>query len=66
MDVYDALTHPRVYKAAWSAADAVAEVVANRGRMFDPDVVDAFLRMDRAGDLDRAAEMAADEVPIGA
>ena len=64
VDVYDALTHPRVYKPAWTRADAMAEVVANRGTMFEPELVDTFLRMDRDGDLERAAEMVADEVPI--
>ena len=64
VDVYDALTHPRVYKPAWTRSDAMAEIVASRGRMFDPDVVDAFLRMDRDGDLDRAADLAADDAEL--
>jgi putative nucleotidyltransferase with HDIG domain len=42
-DVFDALTHARPYKAAWPVADAVAEIRAQRGRQFDPTVVDAFL-----------------------
>jgi HD-GYP domain-containing protein (c-di-GMP phosphodiesterase class II) len=42
-DVFDALTHERPYKDAWSVADAVAEISHQRGRMFDPEVVDAFL-----------------------
>jgi PAS domain S-box-containing protein len=41
-DVYDALTSPRVYKAAWSPFDAYAVVVEADGRMFDPDIVRAF------------------------
>ena len=32
IDVYDALTHPRVYKAAWTRSDAIAEVRSSRGR----------------------------------
>ncbi|MEA2506411.1 MAG: cyclic di-GMP phosphodiesterase [Actinomycetota bacterium] len=43
-DVFDALTHERPYKAAWPVEDAVAEILHQRGRQFDPDVVDAFLR----------------------
>jgi putative two-component system response regulator len=42
-DVYDALTHSRPYKAAWSTADAISELTSQAGRHFDPIVVDAFL-----------------------
>lgn len=42
-DVFDALTHVRCYKKAWSAADAIAEISRNRGTAFDPLVVDAFM-----------------------
>jgi HD-GYP domain-containing protein (c-di-GMP phosphodiesterase class II) len=41
-DVFDALTSPRVYKLAWSAADAAGVIRESRGLMFDPDVVKAF------------------------
>lgn len=44
-DVFDALTHVRAYKAAWRIEDALAEVVHQSGSMFDPVVVDAFLRV---------------------
>ena len=42
-DVYDALTHVRPYKPAWTRADAVAEITSHAGEHFDPRVVDAFL-----------------------
>ncbi|MFC3832012.1 MULTISPECIES: HD-GYP domain-containing protein [Deinococcus] len=42
-DVFDALTHARPYKAAWSLDDTVAEIRAGRGTHFDPQVVDALL-----------------------
>ncbi|MCW2991179.1 MAG: diguanylate cyclase and serine/threonine protein kinase with repeat, partial [Solirubrobacterales bacterium] len=45
-DVLDALTHARPYKAAWSTAEALAEIVAQSGRHFDPDVVDALGELD--------------------
>jgi putative two-component system response regulator len=44
-DVFDALTQKRPYKAAWPVEEAVAEIERQRGRQFDPDVVEAFLRI---------------------
>ena len=44
-DVFDALTQKRPYKAAWPIADAVEEIRRQRGRQFDPALVDAFLRV---------------------
>jgi response regulator RpfG family c-di-GMP phosphodiesterase len=41
-DVYDALVSARVYKPAMSHADAVAIILAERGRHFDPDLIDVF------------------------
>jgi putative two-component system response regulator len=42
-DVFDALVSERPYKRAWSVDEAVTEIMAQRGRQFDPNVVDAFL-----------------------
>ncbi|MBB6733115.1 HD domain-containing phosphohydrolase [Cohnella zeiphila] len=42
-DFFDALTHERPYKRAWTREEAVAEIERQRGAHFDPDVVDAFL-----------------------
>jgi putative two-component system response regulator len=44
-DVFDALTQQRPYKPAWPVSDAIAEIDRQRGRQFDPDVVDAFIRV---------------------
>ncbi|THF86655.1 diguanylate cyclase [Deinococcus sp. KSM4-11] len=44
-DVYDALTHVRPYKAAWSHGAAVAEIRAHSGTHFDPQVVEAFVTL---------------------
>jgi putative two-component system response regulator len=43
-DVYDALTSKRVYKDALTHEIARAMILADAGRHFDPDVVEAFLR----------------------
>lgn len=42
-DVFDALTSTRVYKPAMPFEEARAIISSERGRHFDPDVVDAFL-----------------------
>jgi putative two-component system response regulator len=44
-DVYDALTHPRVYRPAFPASRAVEYMRQQRGRQFDPAVVDCFLAL---------------------
>jgi putative two-component system response regulator len=44
-DVFDALLSARPYKPAWRFQDAVAEIRAQRGRHFDPEIVDAFLTL---------------------
>jgi len=46
-DVYDALTSRRVYKRAFSHEQARETILAERGRHFDPDVVDSFIRAER-------------------
>ncbi len=42
-DVFDALTHERPYKRAWSVREALAEIKQQSGRQFDPHVAEAFL-----------------------
>jgi putative two-component system response regulator len=44
-DVFDALTHARPYKPAWSVEHTLDFIREQRGRYFDPDVVDAFLEV---------------------
>lgn len=50
-DVFDALTHPRPYKRAWSADAAVAEIQREAGGQFDPEVSRAFAALYRQGRL---------------
>lgn len=42
VDVYDALTTTRVYKKAYMHRESVAIILEERGKHFDPDVVDSF------------------------
>jgi HD-GYP domain-containing protein (c-di-GMP phosphodiesterase class II) len=44
VDVYDALTSKRVYKAAWSQDDTLAELQRMAGLQFQPVLVDQFCR----------------------
>lgn len=41
-DVFDALTHVRPYKPAWSVADSLEEIRRLRSEAFDPVVAEAF------------------------
>ena len=41
-DVYDALTSVRPYKKAWKSVDAREYIKSQRGKHFDPRMVDAF------------------------
>jgi putative two-component system response regulator len=41
-DVFDALITPRVYKKAWTLADTVQHIRDQKGRHFDPVIVDVF------------------------
>ena len=42
-DVFDALTHQRCYKTAWTVDDAVAFIQEQRGYHFDPELVDLMI-----------------------
>ncbi|MGQ9584151.1 MAG: HD domain-containing phosphohydrolase [Anaerolineae bacterium] len=61
-DVYDAITSPRVYRAGWHTHDeAIAFVQSQRGKMFDPRLVDAFHSIHEA--VRAEARRLADPVP---
>ncbi len=42
-DVFDALTSKRPYKTAWPVEQALEELKDQKGKQFDPDLVDTFL-----------------------
>ena len=44
-DVFDALSHKRCYKEAWTIEDAFTEIMNNSGTQFDPEVVLAFMQV---------------------
>jgi len=43
IDVYDAMTHKRVYKDAISQKETLDYIVSQKGSHFDPDLVDLFI-----------------------
>jgi putative two-component system response regulator len=65
-DVFDALTHRRPYKEAWTVHSALDAIAALKGAQFDPELTDLFLalvpRLQReVGDLDNYLGQAARE-----
>ena len=65
-DVFDALTHRRPYKEAWSVDAALDEIAKLKGRQFDPELTDLFLALvprllREVGDLDAFLGQAARE-----
>ena len=44
-DVFDALSSKRVYKKAWSEEEVLAEIQAQSGKHFDPEIVQAFMEI---------------------
>jgi len=66
-DVMDALTSVRVYKTAWPLEAAVDEVLAQRGRQFDPECADAMEVVARTlpPDWRRTAQAAGLQMALG-
>jgi len=44
-DFYDALTNERPYKKAWRKEEALTEIEKQRGKHFDPQIVDVFIEL---------------------
>ncbi len=45
VDAYDAMTSDRPYRLAMDNEDAMAEIIRNSGTQFDPEIVEAFIRV---------------------
>ncbi len=50
-DVYDALSHARPYKRAWTQEEVLAELQRQSGRQFQPEIVNALLALHASGAL---------------
>ena len=44
-DAFDAMTSDRAYRSKMSIKDAMAELEANRGKQFDPELLDIFIEI---------------------
>lgn len=55
-DVYVAMSEHRPYRPALGHAKAMAELVANRGRLYAEEVVDAFIKLDGDGLLEKIVQ----------
>ncbi|MCX7976176.1 MAG: PAS domain S-box protein, partial [Bellilinea sp.] len=51
VDVFDALTSDRPYRKAWNIREALDYIKEQTGKHFDPQVVEAFLRLYGTGSL---------------
>jgi putative two-component system response regulator len=54
-EVYDALTHERPYKSAWTGADSLSWMRTMRGQRFDPRALDALEDVLRLTDVTELA-----------
>ena len=48
VDAWDALNSNRPYRKAWQPEKVIDFIRQNAGTMFDPDIVDIFLKMDKS------------------
>ena len=48
IDVWDALTHDRPYRLAWTESKTLEYIVGQSGKHFDPDVVEQFVALVRS------------------
>ena len=62
-DVYDALRSKRCYKEAFSHEQSYAIIVKQRGRRFDPDIVDTFIKKEQT--FSEISNMLADDLTLG-
>jgi len=50
-DVYDALSHTRPYKRAWTQSEVLAEITRQSGHHFQPEIVAALIDLQASGTL---------------
>ncbi|MEO5509854.1 MAG: HD domain-containing phosphohydrolase [Longimicrobiales bacterium] len=55
-DVFDALRHDRPYRPGLGMGAVIDHIVADRGVLLDPEIVDAFTTLASAGSLENASD----------
>src|SRR5439155_10325997 len=63
-DVFDALTSDRVYRKAFPVEEAVKMMREQRGRHFDPVLLDAFMEVLASSGADARGQLTADPVAL--
>ncbi len=63
-DVFDALTSDRVYRKAFAVEEAVAMMRSERGKHFDPVLLDAFLEVLGSSGPDAREHVRADPIAV--
>src|SRR5207245_9523911 len=63
-DVFDALTSDRVYRRAFPVEEAVKIMTEQRGRHFDPVLLDAFMEVLARTDADARGQVPLDPVAL--
>ncbi|MEJ5224080.1 MAG: HD domain-containing phosphohydrolase [Anaerolineales bacterium] len=53
IDVWDAITNDRVYRAAWPKKKALEYIRNQSGKYFDPRIVEVFIQLVNTGSLDQ-------------
>lgn len=51
-DSFDAMNSNRVYRKKLTMDDIVGEIEKNKGKQFDPEIADTFLRIIKKGKID--------------
>lgn len=57
-DAFDAMTSQRPYRRRLSPEEAVEEIVRNRGKQFDPQMVEVFLEVWKRGEISSVIQYA--------
>jgi putative two-component system response regulator len=64
-DVFDVITHARPYKEAQSPAVAMDCIQQERGKMFDPRLVEVFVQLQPLDDLAKLGDALVHDVAVG-
>lgn len=64
-DSFHAITSSRVFRESRSVGEAIEEITGNRGRLYDPEVVDAFMKIVESPNAVDELNMASLQIELG-